>query len=98
MEIKEATEILESRIVLIKDNYPEIADYREALELAVKALEKQIPKKPNYDGDSVDREGKTICNKWICPRCDYVYELDFDDFDYCPNCGQYIDHSEDAEK
>ena len=50
MEIKEATEILESRIAVIKNNYPEIADYRQALELGAKALEKQIPKKPDYEG------------------------------------------------
>ena len=37
---KEATEILESRIAVIKNNYPEIADYRQALELGAKALEK----------------------------------------------------------
>lgn len=41
MEISEAKEILESRIALIKNNYPEMADYREALEMAVNALEKR---------------------------------------------------------
>lgn len=40
MELKEAKEILESRITLIKSDYPEISDYRNALELAVKAFEK----------------------------------------------------------
>ena len=44
MKISEAKEILESRIAIIKSGYPEIADYREALEMAVKALEKQTVK------------------------------------------------------
>lgn len=44
MEIKEAKEILESRIALIKNEYPEMADYREALEMAVNALEKRTVK------------------------------------------------------
>lgn len=44
MDLKEATEILKERIALIKSEYPEMADYREALEMAVKALEKQTAK------------------------------------------------------
>ena len=44
MEIKEAKEILESRIALIKSEFPEMADYREALEIAVNALEKRTVK------------------------------------------------------
>lgn len=44
MDLNEAKEILEERIAIIKSDYPEIADYREALEMAVKALEKQTAK------------------------------------------------------
>ena len=44
MEIKEAKEILESGIALIKSEFPEMADYREALEIAVNALEKRTVK------------------------------------------------------
>nr|DAV33861.1 MAG TPA: hydrogenase/urease nickel incorporation protein [Caudoviricetes sp.] len=97
MIIEEAKEILESRIAVIKNNYPEIADYRQALELAVKALEKRIPEKPNYDSDGIDSDGNPIWNTWICPRCDEYYEVIFDDYKYCPNCGQHITHSEKGE-
>lgn len=93
MDLKEAKELLESRIAIIKSDYPEMADYREALELAVNALEKRIPVKPNYDSD-----GNPIWNTWICPRCDEYYEVIYDDYKYCPNCGQHIDHSEEGEE
>lgn len=41
MTRKEATSLLKSRVDLIKSNYPEIDDYREALEMAIEALEKE---------------------------------------------------------
>ena len=44
MKISEATEILKERIALIKSEFPEMADYREALEMAVNALEKRTVK------------------------------------------------------
>ena len=46
------------------------------------AMEKQIPKKPD-----------TECDDWICPNCKEEYDIDFDKYDYCPNCGQAIDKS-----
>lgn len=50
MKPEEAIKILQERIGLTKrvwSNVPEIIEYREALELAVKALENQTPMKPN---------------------------------------------------
>lgn len=50
MKPEEAIEILKRRIDLTKkvwSNVPEIIEYREALELAVKALQVQIPMKPD---------------------------------------------------
>ena len=44
MDLSEAKEILKERIALIKSDYPEMADYREALEMAVNALEKRTVK------------------------------------------------------
>ena len=54
--------------------------------------EKQIAKKPNYEGDGY-YNGELILDTWICPNCNKSYEVDYDDYDYCPNCGQHIDHS-----
>ena len=39
MEIKKAIEFLEERIKLIKKQYPGITDYKDALKMAIKALE-----------------------------------------------------------
>lgn len=66
----------------------------QALNLAIKALEKQIPKKPMLEGDGYCPEGNLVYDTWFCPNCDKDYEVDYDDFDYCPNCGQHIDWSE----
>ena len=41
MTREEAKALLESRRDLIKSDYPEIDDYREALEIAIKALEQK---------------------------------------------------------
>lgn len=55
------------------------------------ALEKQIPKKLTYEGDGYAPDGTFIYDTWICPCCDKHYEVDYDDYAYCPNCGQKID-------
>ena len=69
----------------------EIQQYREigTVEECRKAAEKQKPKKPDYEGDGyADRQ--IVYNTWICPNCGKRYEVDYDDYDYCPNCGQAI--------
>lgn len=63
----------------------------EARNMAIKALEKQIPKKPTYDGDGYAPDGTLVYDTWICPCCGKRYEVDYDDYTYCPNCGQKID-------
>lgn len=62
--------------------------------LAIKALEKQIPKKPTFEGDGFDENGNIIYDTWICPCCEEEYEVDYDDHKYCPWCGQMIDWSD----
>lgn len=41
----EAIEIIKERIALIESNYPDVLDYREALQICINALKKQ-----NADG------------------------------------------------
>ena len=65
----------------------------EEMDVAIKALEKQIPKKPNIEGDGY-ADGQLVYDTWICPCCENHYEIDYDNYDYCPNCGQHIDRSE----
>ena len=62
---------------------------------AIQALEKQIPKKPTYEGDGYAPDGTFVWDEWICPCCETRYEVDYDDYDYCPNCGQKLDWSDE---
>lgn len=59
-----------------------------------KAIDKQVPKKPDIIGDGYDDIGNLIYDTWICPCCEKQYELDYDDYKFCPNCGQAIDWSD----
>ena len=76
-------------------------DYK-ANEMAIQALEKQIPKKPNKTIDSswgIQKEAHT------CPVCDYyLTEVHFIEpqkiesnkkITYCETCGQAIDWSDE---
>ena len=54
-----------------------------ALEMAIKALEKQIPKKPKTDDRYV---------MYICPCCNDFIKVSHN---CCQNCGQAIDWSDE---
>ena len=57
------------------------------IDLAIKALEKQIPKKPNkFDGHYCKR-----CNSKLARQTDLVKQK------YCHHCGQKLDWSEEGE-
>lgn len=58
----------------------EVSELRDAFNLAISALEKQIPKKP-----------KSV----FCPQCGEEFtDDDCWSSDYCRNCGQAIDWEE----
>ena len=63
-------------------------------EIAIEAIEKKVPKTPNYEGDGYS-DGVLVYDTWICPCCGKEYEVDCDDYKYCPECGQAIDWSEE---
>ena len=63
------------------------------MEMIVQALEKQIPKKQTYEGDGYAPDGTFVWDEWLCPCCGKRYEVDYDNYDYCPNCGQKLDWS-----
>lgn len=67
-------------------------DNKELGRLIDEAVEKQIPKVPNYSGDGY-YGGELVIDTWECPCCGYQYEVDYDYHEYCPKCGQHIDHS-----
>lgn len=66
-------------------------------EIIIEALEKQIPKKPDFEGDGYDCCGELVYDTWICPCCETKYEVDYEHYKHCPECGQKIDWSEDDE-
>lgn len=68
----------------------EMAEFKA---LAIEALEKQTPKSPGYEGDGY-ADGELVYDTWICPNCGKYYEVYFDDYGYCPMCGQAIDWKE----
>ena len=82
----------EEAIKAIKSNMPTKGTYTiltEALELAMQALEKQVPKKPNtkfYGDGSIET---------VCPECEANIEDLGDEYSGCPYCLQKIDWSED---
>lgn len=72
----------------------EHANIRGLQKLIDIAIEKQIPKKPHFEGNKYWR-GELVYDTWACPNCDTDYEVGTDAHKYCPNCGQAIDWSEE---
>lgn len=71
-------------------------EHIKSIEMAIQALEKQIAKKPTYEGDG-HTDGHLVYDTWICTCCEKRYEVDYDNYDYCPNCGQKLDWEDDNE-
>lgn len=67
------------------------------IKLIGELVEKETPKKPDYEGDGYS-DGELVYDTWICPCCGEHYEVDYDKYDYCPNCGQAIDWGEENAK
>lgn len=84
-------DIIESGINLGAGDYVDL----DALKVAVKALEKQIPMKP------LDIQTPVV--KWgVCPNCKGLPEVlgraqrVYCSMEYCYNCGQAIDWTEET--
>lgn len=99
MKTEEAIEILQKRIDLIGTEYPDqkdLMEYRKALECAVKALKKQIPRKvDNLSEIYMDfGTGKKIKVSAYgdCPNCKYNIDAVSN---YCTRCGQKLDWREE---
>lgn len=70
----------------------EVQQYRQVgtVDECREAVEKQTPKEPDYEGDGY-WNGQLVYDTWICPSCGKDYEVDCDNYDCCPKCGQKID-------
>ena len=53
----------------------------ENVQTVVTALQKQVPMKPTFTGT------------WTCPNCGKDYDVEYDEYEYCPEYGQKIDWS-----
>lgn len=82
MNAQEVIDIMKIAIAEVEWNYP--LDYAIAFEEAIKALEKQIPKKLTVSEEI-----------YCCPSCgekDAILQGD----NYCFNCGQKLDWGSDT--
>lgn len=99
MKPEESVKTLQERIDLIEPDWshmPEIVEYQKALERAVQALKKQIPRKvDNLSEMYMDfGTGKKIKVGAYgnCPNCKYNIDIVSK---YCTICGQKLDWSEE---
>ncbi len=74
----------------------EIEQYRAlgTVEELREAMEKQRAKKPCIWGDGYS-DGKLVYDSWDCPNCGDTFEIDYEQYDYCPHCGQAIGWGEE---
>lgn len=83
---------IQKALEIIKNEMPhESGIINKALNTVENAVEKQIPKNPDLIGDGYDDNGNLIYDTWTCPCCEAQYELDYDDYKFCPECGQALD-------
>ena len=69
-----------------KEGYSYLLE-KEERDICIEALEKQIKRK--VERYSCNTIGEMTFN---CPSCNLEYYVtDYEDFNYCPNCGQKID-------
>lgn len=64
--------------------------YHELLDTLYDLVEKETATTPDIEGDGYYK-GELVYDTWICPRCGTRYEIGYDEYEYCPKCGQHID-------
>ena len=89
------TEYQEAKTVAVQA-LEEVQQYRAigTLEECRAAVEKQTARRPDYEGDGY-ADGHLVYDTWICPCCGKHYEVDYDNYNYCPDCGQKLDWSDE---
>lgn len=85
MKIEEAIHRLETHKEYIS---PHGRFTEEAIDTAIEALKKHIPKEPIWEGSGYVY-GEMVYDTWRCPSCDTLYEED-EKYHYCHSCGQRI--------
>ena len=81
------SEKLENAIAILEAMKKQfLGETRNVIDVAIKALEKQIPKKPRF-----------YAHNYYCSVCDNLVgnnEFEWQRFKYCDVCGQKLDWSE----
>lgn len=104
MDNREAIQLLDKLLLRsdFTDQYGDMGDsspYEEAVEIARQAIEKQIPKKVKREFLAIG--GAITCiEAEICPNCGkdiYDDEVEVSYYEYCPDCGQALDWSDENE-
>lgn len=98
MTNEEAIETIKTAIAEVEWEYP--MDYAAAFDVAIEALEKQIPQKLKTEMLQTIIQGYLYEDKcYMCPLCgifrgnaDYQPEKIIK-YQFCPNCGQALDWS-----
>ena len=92
MTENEAIEEFKQRLELIEKCYRgEVEDYKQALELGVKALEKQMPKKPIINHINTNEDVTEI--EYTCSVCGTNFVELTPCEEWCSYCGNKIDWS-----
>ena len=77
------------------------SELEETYDMAIKALNKQIPKPVFLEGDGY-ADGQPVYDIAVCPECGYVIDDDYDQNvrygRFCPCCGQAIKWPNEGEK
>ena len=89
MTESEASTILKAETV----HHPEWSIFADALELAIQALEKQIPKKPYHISPLDDNDNANV----ECPICHCAtdYAINVIKKGHCWKCGRLLDWSDE---
>lgn len=73
----------------------------QAVNMAIKALRKEIPKQVDFEGDGYDPNGNLVYDMAYCPNpnCGQEFEESDENWEcnYCPNCGQALNWWGDKE-
>lgn len=91
------------KVIMIRENLDgkasdDVKELEFDFDRATKALEKQIPKKPEYEADGY-ADGELVYDYAKCPICGHDFEYGINDWgcEYCSDCGQKLNWESDEE-
>lgn len=77
-------------LLALDSSDPEQYEKIDAIDTLYDLVEKETATQPDIEGDGYYK-GELVYDTWICPRCGIRYEIGYDEYEYCPKCGQHID-------